>query len=28
LSEHTAGILIELGFSNDEITSFREQRMI
>jgi crotonobetainyl-CoA:carnitine CoA-transferase CaiB-like acyl-CoA transferase len=28
LSEHTADILIELGFSNDEITSFREQRMI
>ena len=28
LSEHTDDILIELGFSNDEITSFREQRMI
>lgn len=28
LSEHTADILIDLGFSNDEITSFREQRMI
>ena len=28
LSEHTADILIELGFSNDEITSFRAQRMI
>ena len=28
LGEHTADILIDLGFSNDEITSFREQRII
>ena len=28
LSEHTADILVELGFSNDEITSFQEQRII
>ncbi len=28
LSEHTTDILIDLGFSDDEITSFREQRII